>query len=66
VAAVRLSAEHGIVRLNAPDETLAVGDPLPFIVGYSDSTVMLHDTLYAVQGGLVRAAWPIAGRGKLQ
>jgi D-serine deaminase-like pyridoxal phosphate-dependent protein len=66
VGAVRLSAEHGIVRLNAPDETLAVGDLLPFIVGYSDSTVMLHDTLYAVRGGLVRAAWPIAGRGKLQ
>lgn len=66
VAAVQLSAEHGRVRLHQPDETLAVGDTLELIVGYSDSTVVLHDTLYGVQGGVVRAAWPIAGRGKLQ
>jgi D-serine deaminase-like pyridoxal phosphate-dependent protein len=66
VAAVSLSAEHGRLRLEAPDETLQVGDLLPFIVGYSDSTVMLHDVLYGVRGGVVQAAWSIAGRGKLQ
>ena len=66
VAAVSLSAEHGRLRLETPNETLQVGDLLPFIVGYSDSTVMLHDTLYGVRGGVVQAAWPIAGRGKLQ
>jgi D-serine deaminase-like pyridoxal phosphate-dependent protein len=66
VAAVSLSAEHGRVRLETPNEALQVGDLLPFIVGYSDSTVMLHDTLYGVRGGVVQAAWPIAGRGKLQ
>jgi D-serine deaminase-like pyridoxal phosphate-dependent protein len=66
VAAVSLSAEHGRLRLETPNETLRVGDLLPFIVGYSDSTVMLHDTLYGVRGGVVQAAWPIAGRGKLQ
>ena len=63
---VRLSAEHGRVRLEEPDETVGVGDKLPFLVGYSDSTVMLHDLLYAAQGGVVRAVWPVAGRGKLQ
>jgi hypothetical protein len=31
-----------------------------------NSTVFLHDALYAVRDGTVRAAWEIAGRGKLQ
>jgi D-serine deaminase-like pyridoxal phosphate-dependent protein len=66
VAAVLLSAEHGRIRLHRPDTTLGVGDRLELVVGYSDSTVMLHDVLYGVRGGVVRAAWQIAGRGKLQ
>jgi D-serine deaminase-like pyridoxal phosphate-dependent protein len=61
-----LSAEHGRVFLTEPNEQLKVGDLLEFIVGYSDSTVYLHDTLFGVQDGIVRVAWPIAGRGKLQ
>lgn len=64
VAAVQLSAEHGRIRLHQPDTRVAVGDQLEFVVGYSDSTVMLHDVLYAVRGGVVQAVWPIAGRGK--
>jgi D-serine deaminase-like pyridoxal phosphate-dependent protein len=66
VAAVQLSAEHGRVRLKAPNTTLGVGDLLEFIVGYSDSTVTLHDVLYGVRGGRIEAVWPIAGRGKFQ
>jgi len=37
-----------------------------FIVGYGDSTVFLHDILYGVRDGIVEAAWPILGRGKLR
>lgn len=66
VEAVNLSAEHGRVRLAEPNATLQIGDHLEFVVGYSDSTVMLHDMLYATRGGVVQAAWTIAGRGKIQ
>ncbi len=66
VSQLSLSAEHGRLLLREPSDTPAIGDRLEFIVGYSDSTVFLHDTLYGVRGGSVEAAWQIAGRGKLQ
>jgi D-serine deaminase-like pyridoxal phosphate-dependent protein len=59
------SAEHCRVFLTAPDDSVQVGDKLEFIVGYSDSTVFLHDLLYGVRGGIVEALWEIQGRGKL-
>lgn len=61
-----LSAEHGRVFLTRPLERPAVGDRLEMIVGYSDSTVFMHDTLYATRNGVVQAAWAIQGRGKTQ
>jgi D-serine deaminase-like pyridoxal phosphate-dependent protein len=66
VQSVALSAEHGTVVLDAPSATPRVGDRLEFIVGYSDTTVFLHDELYAVRDGRVEAVWPILGRGKLR
>ena len=36
-----------------------------FIVGYGDSTVFLHDTLYGIRGESIEIAWPISGRGKI-
>ena len=35
-------------------------------VGYTDATVVLHETMYGVRNGIVEVAWPIVGRGKLQ
>ncbi len=64
VAAVGLSAEHATVSLAEP-AAAAVGTPLAFDVGYSDSTVFLHDVLYGVRRGIVEAAWPVLGRGRL-
>ncbi|HEU5317743.1 MAG TPA: DSD1 family PLP-dependent enzyme [Chloroflexota bacterium] len=66
IETLRYSAEHGIVRLKEPANTPKVGDRLEYIVGYSDSTVFLHDTLHGIRHGKVEAAWDIAGRGKLQ
>jgi len=60
------SAEHGIITLDAPNTSVKVGDGIDIIVGYSDATVFVHDTLYGVRNGHVEAAWPILGRGKLQ
>jgi D-serine deaminase-like pyridoxal phosphate-dependent protein len=66
VKSVSLSAEHGIINLEAPNTTLKIGDVFDFVVGYSDATVFLHDTLYGVRQGIVETAWPVLGRGKLR
>ena len=63
---VRLSAEHATVELETPSESPRVGEHLEFVVGYSDTTVHLHEVLYGVRGGRIEAAWPILGRGRLQ
>ena len=53
------SAEHGTVRLSVPDDWTKVGDLLDFIPSYGDSTVFLHDRLYAVRDGRVEHVWPL-------
>ncbi|MGI8550815.1 MAG: DSD1 family PLP-dependent enzyme [Dehalococcoidia bacterium] len=65
IRSLSLSAEHGRLELAEANDTLRVGDKLEFVVGYTDSTVVLHDVLYGVRGGRVEVAWPILGRGKL-
>lgn len=62
----RASAEHGIVLLEEPNTTVKIGDAFDFIVGYSDTTVFLHDTLYGIRDGVVEVIWAIQGRGKLR
>jgi D-serine deaminase-like pyridoxal phosphate-dependent protein len=66
VRSARLSAEHGIVELDAPRETPHVGDRLEWVVGYSDTTVHLHEEIYATRNGRIEAVWPILGRGKIR
>lgn len=63
---VIFSAEHGYLILEAPNHQVRVGDHFDFVVGYSDATVFLHDTLYGVRNGIVETAWSIQGRGKLR
>ena len=60
------SAEHGVITLSAPNESVQVGEVLDFIVGYGDATVFLHDAMYGVRKGIVETVWPISGRGKLR
>jgi D-serine deaminase-like pyridoxal phosphate-dependent protein len=66
VRSVDLSAEHARVELDEPNHALKVGDKLEFVVGYSDTTVHLHDELVATRDGRVESVWPILGRGKLR
>lgn len=66
VASVGLSAEHAQIQLGAPTASPRVGDKIEFIVGYTDTTTMLHDELYGTRDGKVEVIWPILGRGKLQ
>ncbi len=60
------SAEHGIITLDAPNTTLKVGDTFDILVGYSDATVFLHETMYGIRNGIVETAWAITGRGKIR
>jgi D-serine deaminase-like pyridoxal phosphate-dependent protein len=66
IRSVRLSAEHATIELDVPNMALRVGDKLEWVVGYSDTTVHLHDEIYATCKGRVEAVWPVLGRGKLR
>ena len=66
IRSVGLSAEHATIQLDAPSASPAVGDKLEFLVGYTDTTVHLHEELYAVSDGRVEAVWPVPGRGKFR
>ncbi|HEY1292308.1 MAG TPA: DSD1 family PLP-dependent enzyme [Chloroflexota bacterium] len=66
VESVGLSAEHARITLAAPSETPRVGDKIDFVVGYSDTTTVLHDEIYGIRDGRLEVVWPILGRGKLR
>ena len=53
------SAEHGIITLAAADERVEVGDLLDFIVGYADSTIILHRKLFGIRQGVVEVEWDV-------
>lgn len=66
VKAIALSAEHGIITLDAPNSQVKMGDTIDFVVGYGDATVFLHDMMYGVRNDVVETAWIVQGRGKLR
>lgn len=66
VTGVALSAEHGTITLDGPNEAIRVGDRLQLHVGYSDQAIHLHENLIIVREGRVIALWPTLTRGKLQ
>jgi D-serine deaminase-like pyridoxal phosphate-dependent protein len=66
VRSVGLSAEHATIELESASDSPRVGDKIEFIVGYTDTTVHLHDELYAVRDGRIEEVWPVVGRGKLR
>jgi D-serine deaminase-like pyridoxal phosphate-dependent protein len=64
VRSLRMSAEHTTIELERPCNFPRIGDRVELIVGYSDTTVHLHEELVAVRRGVVEAVWRIAARGK--
>jgi D-serine deaminase-like pyridoxal phosphate-dependent protein len=66
VASLGFSAEHARIELAEPRAEPRVGDKIEWIVGYTDTTTMLHEQIYATRDGNVESVWPILGRGKLQ
>ena len=57
-----LSDEHATIALPA-EAVLAVGDRIELWPSHVDPTINLHDVMYAIEGGEVAGAWPIAARG---
>jgi D-serine deaminase-like pyridoxal phosphate-dependent protein len=63
---MKLSAEHAKIELEQPSAAPLIGDKIEFIVGYSDTTVHLHEEIVGVRDGRIEAIWPIAGRGRIK
>lgn len=66
VKEVVMSAEHGIVTLDQPNDSIQIGDAFDFMVGYTDTTLFLHDRLYGIRHDVVETVWDIQARGKLR
>jgi D-serine deaminase-like pyridoxal phosphate-dependent protein len=66
LVSVGFSAEHGTIELATPSATPRVGDTVEFVVGYGDTTVVLHDELYAVRAGVVEEVWPLLPRSTMR
>ena len=63
---VRLTAEHAKLELEAASDWPRVGDRIEFILGYTDTTIYLHEEIVALRNGRIEAVWKVAGRGKLK
>jgi D-serine deaminase-like pyridoxal phosphate-dependent protein len=61
-----LSAEHARLELEAPSDTPRVGERVEFVLGYTDTTVHLHEEIVALRKGQVEAVWKVAGRGRIK
>jgi D-serine deaminase-like pyridoxal phosphate-dependent protein len=66
VREMKLSAEHAKMDLAEPSTVPEVGDKIEFIVGYSDTTVHLHEEIVGVRDGRIEAVWRVAGRGRIK
>jgi D-serine deaminase-like pyridoxal phosphate-dependent protein len=59
--------EHGVLSPDgAPARELSIGDRVALTPSHIDTTINLHDVLYAHRGGVIEETWPVAARGKVQ
>jgi D-serine deaminase-like pyridoxal phosphate-dependent protein len=66
ISTVKLSAEHTKIELEQPSAVPAIGDKIEFVVGYSDTTVHLHEEIVGLRGDRIESVWRVAGRGKIK
>jgi D-serine deaminase-like pyridoxal phosphate-dependent protein len=59
VESVGLSGEHGRIFLKESNGEIKIGDKLEWIVGYADTTVILHDEMIGIRDGIVETVWQI-------
>ena len=56
-----------LTPIDAPERReLRVANRVTLQPSHIDTTINLHDTLYAHRGGRIEAVWPVAARGKVQ
>jgi D-serine deaminase-like pyridoxal phosphate-dependent protein len=60
--------EHGVLSPSGDGEpgALAIGARVALIPSHIDTTINLHDVMYAHRGGVIEETWPVAARGKVQ
>ena len=65
---VHAGDEHGVLTLadGPARRELRVGDRVALQPSHIDTTINLHDSLYAHREGRLEAVWPVAARGKVQ
>jgi 3-hydroxy-D-aspartate aldolase len=63
---VKLSAEHAQIELAVPSDTPHIGDKVELVVGYSDTTIHLHEEIVGLRGGKIESVWKVTGRGKIK
>ena len=61
---VRLSEEHGILKLAPEAQGLKVNDQVQLIPSHGCTTINLHDRYYGLRGGRLEITWPVAARGR--
>ena len=66
ISAMKLSAEHTKIELEQRSAVPRIGDKIELIVGYSDTTVHLHEEIVGIRGGRIASIWRVAGRGKIK
>jgi D-serine deaminase-like pyridoxal phosphate-dependent protein len=66
ISEIKLSAEHAKIELEQPSSAPKTGDKIEWVVGYSDTTVHLHEEIVGIRGGRVEAVWRVAGRGRIK
>lgn len=55
--------EHGIVQLDNPSRSIALGNKLAMLTPHCDPTVNLHDYYFPFRDGMVSEIWPVSARG---
>ncbi len=60
----RLSEEHGVVDVVAGD-SFQVGERVRVVPNHACVVSNLHDRVFAIRGGRVEGAWPVAARGRV-
>ena len=60
-----LSAEHGNFVIKPGCVGPQIGERFELVLGYSDSTTVLHDHFIGLRGDIVEVVWEIRGRGRL-
>ena len=58
--------EHGKLLASEEGALPALGAKVELVPSHCDTTVNLHDYLFAMRGGRVEAVWSIPGRGRVQ